>query len=317
LKRLKEETICWANQRRIRDNQDLKAIEAELKSIYDSEGGGFLSNDSKDQLVSLEARYRKLLADREEDWRLKSRAIWLKSGDENTKFFQDFARGRKNLNNIWSLNDPTGRRLSSFEDLAQMGCNHFKDLFKAPPRINIQDIIQTALYFPKFVEEEDNRDLMVEVLEEELQEVLSSFKKDKSLGPDGWSIEFFQSSSDILGRDLLRVVNEARLNGRILAPFNATFIALIPKTDNPSSFEDFRLISLCNGIYKIIAKIISRRIKVVLSRSINPEQFGFLEGRQIHEAIGVAQEVLHSLKTRNMKGVVLKIDLSKAYDRVN
>lgn len=158
---------------------------------------------------------------------------------------------------------------------------------------------------------------MVEVLEEELQEVLSSFKKDKSLGPDGWSIEFFQSSSDILGRDLLRVVSEARLNGRILAPFNATFIALIPKTDNHSSFEDLRLNSLCNGIYKIIAKVISRRIKVVLSRSINPEQFGFLEGRQIHEAIGVAQGVLHSLKTKNMKGVVLKIDLSKAYDRVN
>lgn len=75
MKRLKEETICWANQRRIRDNQDLKAIEVELKSIYDSEGEGFLSNDSKDQLVSLEARYRKLLVDREEDWRLKSRAI--------------------------------------------------------------------------------------------------------------------------------------------------------------------------------------------------------------------------------------------------
>jgi hypothetical protein len=41
-----------------------------------------------------------------------------------------------------------------------------------------------------------------------------------------------------------------------------------------------------------------------------------LEGRQIHEAIGVAQEGLHSIKTRKEKGVVLKIDLSKAYDRV-
>ena len=47
------------------------------------------------------------------------------------------------------------------------------------------------------------------------------------------------------------------------------------------------------------------------------EQFGFLEGRQIHEAIGVAQEGLHSIKTKHLQGVVLKIDLSKAYDRVN
>jgi hypothetical protein len=47
-------------------------------------------------------------------------------------------------------------------------------------------------------------------------------------------------------------------------------------------------ISLCNCIYKIIAKIISKRIKGILSKSISQEQFGFLEGRQIHEAIGVA-----------------------------
>jgi hypothetical protein len=47
------------------------------------------------------------------------------------------------------------------------------------------------------------------------------------------------------------------------------------------------------------------------------EQFGFLEGRQIHEAIGVAQEALHSIKNQKLKGAVLKIDLSKAYDIVS
>jgi hypothetical protein len=47
------------------------------------------------------------------------------------------------------------------------------------------------------------------------------------------------------------------------------------------------------------------------------EQFSFLKGRQIHESIGVAQEGLHSLKTKNAKGTILKIDLSKAFDRIN
>jgi hypothetical protein len=83
--------------------------------------------------VILEARYRKLLVDREEDWRLKSRAIWLKSGDDNIKLFQAFARGRKNLNTIFYFNHTESISLSYFEDLAQMGCNHFKYLFKSPP----------------------------------------------------------------------------------------------------------------------------------------------------------------------------------------
>jgi hypothetical protein len=58
-------------------------------------------------------------------------------------------------------------------------------------------------------------------------------------------------------------------------------------------------------------------LKPLLSKSISKEQFVFLERRQIHEAIGVAQEGLHSLKTKKSKGAILKIDLSKDFDRVN
>jgi len=105
--------------------------------------------------------------------------------------------------------------------------------------------------------------------------------------------------------------------GHIHNPINVTFIALIPKTDNLTSFEDFRPISLCNCLYKIISKVISIRLKVILSKHISREQFGFLKGRQIHEAIGVAQEGLHTIKTKKLRADVIKLDLSKAFDRVN
>jgi hypothetical protein len=81
--------------------------------------------------------------------------------------------------------------------------------------------------------------------------------------------------------------------------------------------DEKRSISLCDCIYKLISKIISGRIKGILSKYISQEQFGFLEGRQIHEAIGVAQEAMHSIKTQRLKGAVLKIDLSKVYDQVS
>ena len=57
--------------------------------------------------------------------------------------------------------------------------------------------------------------------------------------------------------------------------------------------------------------------KRVLSEHISNEQFGFLEGRLIHEAIGVAQEGLHSMKANNIKGAIFKIDLAKAFDKVS
>eukprot|EP00253_Pinus_taeda_P013597 PITA_13597 len=97
----------------------------------------------------------------------------------------------------------------------------------------------------------------------------------------------------------------------------STFIALIPKTDGPSSFDDFRPISLCNFLYKIIAKIIANRLMPILSEHISSEQFSFLHHRQIHEAIASTQELIHTLQTKKQKGMILKIDLSKAFDRAN
>ena len=122
---------------------------------------------------------------------------------------------------------------------------------------------------------------------------------------------------DVLGLDLLRVVDDSRKYGKVPATFNSTFIALIPKIDLPKSFEDFRPISLCNFCYKIIGKIISMRIRKVLGRYISGEQFEFLPGRQIHDAVGVIQEGLHTIYVKKLKSMVLKIDLSKAYDRVS
>ena len=163
--------------------------------------------------------------------------------------------------------------------------------------------MQVAQVFPRFVGEEENNSLLEEVSEEELKVALQSFQKDKSPGPDGWTIEFFIDLYDLLGADILKVVEDSHLSGRIPACFNSTFIALIPKVDNPKSLHDVRPISLCNYIYKMISKFISRRLRDLLSEHISGEQFGFLKGRQIHEAIGVAQEGLHSMKTHKIKGL--------------
>lgn len=207
--------------------------------------------------------------------------------------------------------------VTSFNDLAELGVKHFQNLFKVPNGTSLAEIIQITHMFPRFAEEIDNGNLMEEVSKEELKEVLHSFQHDKSPGPDGWTIEIYLGFFELVGEDILEVVEESKRSGVIHAPINATFISLIPKVDKAKTFDDFGPISLCNCLYKIILKVVSRRLKEVLSKNISMEQFGFLQGRQIHEAIGVAQEALHNLKSKNISGVVLKLDLSKAYDRVS
>ena len=116
-----------------------------------------------------------------------------------------------------------------------------------------------------------NKFLKEEVTEEALEKIIYSFQKGKSPRPDGFTIEFFQGFFDLVKEDLLKAVQESQRVGKVLGALNSTFLALIPKKQNPSSFEEFRPISCCNVVYKIIAKIIAQRMKPILSEIITKE----------------------------------------------
>jgi hypothetical protein len=258
----------------------------------------------------VELQRRTILVEKEALWHLKSQAIWLACGDENTKFFHYFSKGRKMNNTIWSLTQRDGQLFNTFEGISSLGISHFKYLFKAQPGSSIGEIVKEARLFPRYLEDGERESLMDQVTKQELLVVMNSFQKGKSPGLDGWSIEFFLGLFDLLGNDIIKVVEGSRKNGHIHEPINTTFITLIPKSNNLATFDDFCLISLCNCIYKIISKVINLRLKAILSWHISGEKFGFLKGRKMHEAIGMTQECLHSMKINKLKGVAIKIDLS-------
>jgi len=79
-------------------------------------------------------------------------------------------------------------------------------------------------------------------------------------------------------------------------------------------FLDYKPISLCNLSYKIIWKTIANRIKHTFSKYISPEQFGFLQNRQIHDAMAIAQECMHLIHSKILNVAIMKVDLQNAYD---
>lgn len=94
---------------------------------------------------------------------------------------------------------------------------------------------------------------------------------------------------------------------------------LIRKVPNPESVSQYRPISLCNYLYKILSKVLTNHLRPLLSELISPTQNAFVAGRQIHDNIGIAHELFHFLKTRRTKGkfeLGIKLDMHKVYDRV-
>ena len=108
-----------------------------------------------------------------------------------------------------------------------------------------------------------------------------------------------------------------RKTGNILKALNETFLKLIPKESGTEDPGKLRPIALGNFIYKIISKIIAKRQSPLLPLIISPEQVGFVEGRQILDGVISIHETIHSVKIGKIRGMLLKLDLSKAYDKLN
>ena len=105
----------------------------------------------------------------------------------------------------------------------------------------------------------------------------------------------------------------------MLSSINFTHIVMIPKTKTPENMTQFRLISLCNVIYKTISKVLANKLKSILPSIISESQSAFVPGCLILDNILVAFESLHYMKNKR-KGksthMAAKLDMSKAYDRV-
>jgi hypothetical protein len=232
----------------------------------------------------------------EERWWQKSRAIWITSGDKNTKFFHRFTSFRRNKKHIWEIEDEAGKLHSDKEAIKDEAINYFKSFYQDTRTNNIGDQVSTVRLFPRMVLEEEVLNLENPCSREEILKVLKVFSKDKCLGSDGWTVEFFLHFFELVEQDLLDVVEESRIRGEVIKQINSTFIALIPKVNRPSTFNDFRPIAMCNLCYNIIAKIIAKKIHLILSHALSEEKLGFLKGRQILDSIGMTQKCLHNIK---------------------
>ncbi|XP_028088670.1 uncharacterized protein LOC114289202 [Camellia sinensis] len=104
--------------------------------------------------------------------------------------------------------------------------------------------------------------------EDEVWVAIKSCDGNKSPGPDGFNLICFQKCWEILKSDVLQFFKEFYENGKLVAGVNNSFISLIPKIECLTSLSDFRPISLIGSLYKIVAKVLSHRIKKVMPRVV-------------------------------------------------
>ena len=275
-----------------------------------------LLHEPAEEIKALKKEINEVTLREEMMWNQRSRAVWVKCGDRNTKFFHATASNRRRRNRIEGLYDGEGRWKEDKEEVEGIILNYFQEIFSTSHPVESGCSLGAI---EKRVSDDMNDDLLQEFREEEVRRALKQMHPTKSPGPDGMSPVFFQSYWDVVGPQVVDCVLNTIKTGVMPNGLNDTFICLIPKVNCPQKMSEFRPISLCNVIYKMVSKVLANRLKKVLPAVISEAQSAFVPGRQIIDNVLVAFETMHYINQKRMgkKGLMaIKLDMSKAYDRV-
>ncbi|KAI0529211.1 hypothetical protein KFK09_001758 [Dendrobium nobile] len=158
-----------------------------------------------------------------------------------------------------------------------------------------------------------------DITREEVWNAVRSLGPNRAPGRDGISASFFKAFWDIVGEQVNLACLEFFSTGCMDQSWKETVIVLLPKIKSPNHPSNFRLISLCQTIYKIVAKILVNRIKGILPCLISEEQAAFMHGRSISNHCMLGQEIMNKFKISTAaKGwMAMKVDMEQAYDKMS
>ncbi|CAN6722681.1 unnamed protein product [Malus baccata var. baccata] len=310
IKTLRKSLKTWYKETGRNSKKKVELLKAEIRVALQSKD--FSSGAVKQKEKELRVAHK----DEELYWKTKSRNQWLNEGDKNTKFFHAQTLKRRRRNQIRGIEDSQGVWQEEDKEIADTAVGYFTELFQSSRPGQIEDIVRNV---DARISPEDNNALTGPVTTAEIVLAVSQIPPSRAPGPDGFSGCFYQDHWNTVGEDVVKIIKAFWHSGTLLRQLNHTNLVLIPKVRCPKNMAQYRPIALCNVIYKILAKVLTNRLKLVMPKVIGDNQSAFVAGKQIQDNILVVHEVLHSLlhqRREDQAGMAIKLDMAKAYDRV-
>jgi uncharacterized coiled-coil protein SlyX len=270
-------------------------------------------------LIGIQEALRNIEKWKAEGQQVRSRVRWRSKGNSGTKEFFQAIQPQRPQALITELLDSTGVSCQDQTQLENICWDFYSNLY-SQRMMNQESILaqeQVLAGIQPRLSQAMTEILKAPIQLQELTQALQDMASHKAPGHDGVITEFYKALWPIIGKEFLDMIQAALVNGRLPKGMNDGVISLIPKEGNRNSLNHWRPISLLNVPYKIWAKAMQLRVQPVLMEIICPDQTAFLPMRFILDTIFLTHETLTVAKRTNQPLLLLKMDFSKAYDRVD
>ncbi|XP_026442651.1 uncharacterized protein LOC113342272 [Papaver somniferum] len=245
----------------------------------------------------------------------KSRNKWLVEGASNTSFFHNSIRIRRSSNTISELVNENGETITNVDQMVQHVVSFNEDKFNGDSSV-LDDSLFDIDHSTISAEESIGMDLIP--MYEEIREAIFSLGADSSPGPDGFAVFFYRHCWDIISSDLVKAIIFCLEHKYIPHKVNSSLLMLLPKVRGANTLSNFCPIGLSNFFFKIFTKILATRLGTVLGNLVPEKQVASMKGRNIHENISLAPEMVNELQIKRKDGNVgLKLDITQAFDTVS
>ncbi|WZZ05910.1 hypothetical protein YC2023_091831 [Brassica napus] len=251
----------------------------------------------------------------------KSRINWLKEGDLNTAYFHRMCQVRASYNAIRAFMTLSGAWITDPMEMSFHAISHFGAVL-APTTFSPSAIFSHPAWFAEltgFHVSQSQALLMTTMpIPEEVKALFFKLNPNKAPGPDGLTSGFFKGAWSVIGAETTTSILQFFSSSFLPASANATILSLVPKYPGASKLSEFRPISCLNTVYKVISRLLVRRLKPILPHLILPSQTAFVKGRLLLENTTLASELINGYhRNKGTKKITIKVDIAKAFDTIS
>ncbi len=305
-KRVKELAMWCANKINYDRKFKVSNLEQTLERLEQN------CESDKNEICDVRDRLKKLYEEKSKGCKVRSRVQWFEQGEKSTKFFHNLEKKNSKDKSWECIIDSNGNVVHGTENVMKRQVDFYKELYTSEEVSTEKgDLFLNGIDKSLCKESHDNLDK--DISSKEALKALRLMARNKSPGPDGILTEFYQIYWKIIGDDLLEVFKYSYVKESLPFSQYLAVIILLYKKGIRENIENWRPISLLNTDVKILSKILSQRLKVVLPEIIHTDQTGCIQGRCIGQNIRLVKDIINN---HDDNEVLLLLDQQKAFDRV-